>query len=430
MTRTRIRTILSLALALASAGACEVDDADLESSSLIAFSITPASTSVDVLEVDFTGTATLAYVSGEDASIEIFVNGASAYVESFDASADRDLAFAGTLPLSEGDNQIVAHLTYNGDELTQESVVTVADGLQAFTVTPAAATVNVFEVAVTNDVSLGFTSDDEAILEIAVNGDSVYLETIDASASKTSQSNPTLPLSRVGPNDIVATLRYQGNELTQRLSVTVDPAEPAVTFPAWTTAYTQSGTVAVALDPAWTVEEVTFRRDEQPFAPAVELGGGDYQLALENLDIGDNELTVRVVSSNRGHYQEHLFYDVVPNITAVFNCGNPSASMLPDTELLERNNHEARTMVGYFGDPDGGHIFAFLIDFEDDGAPYQTVAQVVSSGRTSLMVDLDITRARCGDAPCTQSYGLALYVDDDPVPLCSNGNFGIIRNLP
>ena len=430
MAYTRTGSMVALALACSAAWGCHVDDADLERSSLISFSMTPAAMAVDVLHVDIDGAATLAYVSEGDATVEVFVNGASAYVESFDARASREITFNATLPLVEGDNEIVALLAYGFDELSQSADVVVADGLQGFSLTAAASAVNVYEVDVTADVSLGFMSDDEATLEISVNGDSVYLESIDASAVKTAQSTPTLPLSRMGPNDIVATLRYQGNELTARVTVTVDPAAPSVVFPAWTTAYAQQGTVAVSIDSEWTVDEVAFSRDNGAYLPATALGGGDYQLALEDLDIGDNALTLRTTSSNRGNVQVHYFHDTVDGIVPVFACNDPSGSMLPDTEMRERNRFERRTMVGYFGDPNGGHTFAFLLDFEDDGAPTQTVSTVLTFARTSLLVEHDIDRADCGGAPCTQTYGLSLFVDDDPVALCSNNSFGIIRRTP
>ncbi len=430
MTYTSLRFVATSALLWSIGFGCQVDDADLETSSLVSFTITPAANEVDVLRVDVSGSATLAYVSAGEATVEIFVNGASAYVESFDAAASRELAFETTLPLTEGTNEIVALLDYGDNQLSQNAVVTVADGLQAFTLTPAATAVNVYEVDVTADVALGFMSDDEATLEIAVNGRAVYLESIDASGSKTAQSKPTLPLSRLGPNDIVATLRYRGNELTERAIVTVDPAAPSVSFPAWTTAHTQQGTVSVSLDAEWTVDAVAFSRDGGEFLPATALGGGDFAVDLVDLDIGDNALTVRVTTSNRGTVQVHEFHDVVADIAPVFACNTPSAAMLPDTELLERNRFERRTMVGYFGDPDGGHTFAFVLSFEDDGIPMQTVGTVLSAARTSLLVEHDIDRADCGDAPCTQSYGLRLLVDDEPVALCSNGSFGLIRRTP
>ncbi len=331
MIRTRFISILGLVFACAVPLGCSVDDADLEGSGLVSFALTPASTSVDVLQVDVTGTAGLAYLSDDDATLEILVNGASAYVESFDASTSRDLAFSATLPLQEGDNDIVARLTYNG------------------------------------------------------------------------------------------------HELAQRVTVLVEPAAPTLAFPSWTTAFTQTGTVTVTLDANWTVDEVAFSVDGGGFAPAADLGAGAYDVALTELDIGDSDLVVRVSSSNRGYSQVHEFQDTIAGVVPVWDCNNPNAAMQPDTELLEQLKVENRTMVGYFGDPDGGHTFTFLIEYDDQGDPFQTVGAVVSPGRTSMMVGLDIDRADCGNNPCTQNYALSLYVDGNPTPVCSNNSFGVIR---
>ncbi len=418
--------ILSLSLVAAFAG-CQIADADLEVSSLVDFSITPSSTDLDQLSVEVTGSATLAYTSEDDAAtLEIYVGGARAYVESFDASASRELDFAADLPLEEGENEIVAHLEYHGEVLTRSVVVDVAEGVQGFTLTAAQAEVDRFEVGLTVDTALGYYSGDAATLEVAVEGQSVYLETIAATDSLAAQLTPTVPLSRVGPNEIVATLRYRGNEWTQRTTVTVAPAAPELTFPTWTTDHEQIGSVTVDLDPAWTIDEVAYSVDDGPFTTAALDSGTSYLIALSDLDIGDNQLVVRVDSSNAGHSQSHFFADTISAIEPVFDCSSP-ASMEPNTTLIANNNYEVRTLRGYFGDPAGGHTVTFVITFVDDnGNTYVNPAATLVYGRTSIDAEFNVNRWRC-DGTCTTDYDLEVLVDGNL--LCSEANFGIIRDF-
>ena len=68
----------------------------------------------------------------------------------------------------------------------------------------------------------------------------------------------------------------------------------------------------------WTIDEVVFSRDDGTLEFATDAGSGDWQLALTNLDIGNNALVVRVTSSNRGNSQVHYFNDTDMRFSSFF----------------------------------------------------------------------------------------------------------------
>lgn len=407
--------------------ACDVSDADLGSSGLASFSLSPSANDVDVLQVEVNGAATLAYTSTDSVDLAISVNGDAAYSESIDASSSLSFDIAAVLPLAEGENEVVAELLYNGHSLQEAFIVTVAEGAQGLILSPAATEVGTFDVDVDVDTTLGFLSEEDATLEVLVNGSVVHSESVDASTDKAYAATVNIPLEREGPNEVIANLRYQGNSLTERATVEVSPAVPTATFPAWSTSFTQSNTVAIAMDAAWNTTEVAFSIDGGEFLPAEDLGSGDYTVALENLDIGDSALTLRVRTENAGHEQVHRFHDVIAGIVPVFDCAQ-SNNMIPTSTLIANNNFEVRSMLGYFGDPDGGHTVTFIIEFIDDnGDQFINPASVLTKGRSSMDVEYNVDRFRCGNSPCSENYDLSLVVDG--VGVCSQNSFGTIRDL-
>jgi len=318
--------------------------------------------------------------------------------------------------------------TCNGNLLTDTDVVTVSEGIASFTLTPSTTAVDVYEVTVTAAGAAGYLSEDRATLVISVNGQQVFDQSFDISASADISASPTIPLSKAGPNEIVATLSYQGNHLTQTATVSVAPATPQLTFPSWTTAFTQSGNATITTATGWSIDDVSFARDSGEFFPASMISAGVYELALANLDIGDNALTVRVQTSNLGHSQTHYFFDTVPGVAPVFDC-NDSSKMSPTSTLIRNNSTETRTMLGYFGDPDGGHTVSFVITFDDDnGDTFVNPSTTLSYGRTSIETDLDVNRFRCNGTGCSnKNYDLDVFVDG--VSLCSKPAYGIILDF-
>jgi hypothetical protein len=150
---------------------------------------------------------------------------------------------------------------------------------------------------------------------------------------------------------------------------------------------------------------------------------------LTELDIGDNALALRVESSNLGHSQTDLFYDTIEGIVLVFDCDSPEDSVLPSEDMIHDNGSEVRTMLGYFGDPAGGHTVTFMFDFVDRwDDDYENVASIVNYGRYSITAEFDVSEARCDatNGDCRVPYGLTVWVDG--VELCSNSHFGDITN--
>jgi hypothetical protein len=102
--------------------------------------------------------------------------------------------------------------------------------------------------------------------------------------------------------------------------------------------------------------------------------------------------------------------------------------MLPNRKLLRDNRTEVRSMIGYFGDPDGGHTLTFVIEFTDEnGDTFVNPAIVLTKGRTSVDVQYNVDQFRCNNNPCTDSYDLSLFVDGQAV--CSQIAFGTIAEL-
>jgi len=88
--------------------------------------LTPDSANVDVFESHLTGSATVGYLSDSPAVLDISVNGANVYSEAFDVSTSAAVALDVTLPLSrEGDNDVVARLTYAGADYAMGATVAV-----------------------------------------------------------------------------------------------------------------------------------------------------------------------------------------------------------------------------------------------------------------------------------------------------------------
>jgi hypothetical protein len=136
---------------------------------------------------------------------------------------------------------------------------------------------------------------------------------------------------------------------------------------------------------------------------------------------------VRVITSNDGHQQLHLFHDVVADVAPVFDCTN-NTNMLPTSDLIRNNRTEVRSMQGYFGDPDGGHTVTFVVRFTDDnGRTFTNPAEVLTYGRSSMDVAFNVERFRCNNNPCNDDYDLSLLVDGQQV--CNQNNYGTIFEL-
>jgi len=214
------------------------------------------------------------------------------------------------------------------------------------------------------------------------------------------------------------------------------PPDPVVTFPTWTADHDQSQVVQVAAPPGWKIDHVEYSVDGGKWTEATPTGTDNgYTVALTNLDIGPNTVALRVESSYRDQSQTDLFYSTTPDIAPVFDCTTPAASMLPSPTLQHDNGTEVRTMVGYFGDPAGGHDVTFTMDFTDgNGNAFQNVGSIVSYGSNAITVSFNVATAWCNTNPggpgngvdCDLPYGLTVSVDG--VQLCTNPTFGVVHN--
>jgi hypothetical protein len=216
-------------------------------------------------------------------------------------------------------------------------------------------------------------------------------------------------------------------------------SDPVVEFPSWSTDHNQSQLVTVTPASGWTIARVEYSVDGTNWlqaAPVTTSAGsapvaGEYTIALSNLDIGDNQLTLRVTSTYRDQTQVSLFYSSISGVAAVFDCNTPAKSMLPEPRLLQGNGTESRTLVGYFGDP-LRHTMTFTINFiSNAGNPYQSVGAISQYGRDAITASFSVNHATCDTGPitnqhdCDVPYGLTALVDGKD--LCANTTFGLIH---
>ena len=209
--------------------------------------------------------------------------------------------------------------------------------------------------------------------------------------------------------------------------------DPVVTFPAWTAASSQSQAVVVVPPEGWTIDRVEYAVDDGEWRQAIPAENDQYVVELVDLDIGRSELALRVESSYRGHSQVDLYYSTIPEVAPSFNCDSPE-SMKPDATLIQQQGTERRTLLGYFGDPDGGHTATFSISFRNlEGEDHTSVGTIINRGFNSMMVEFDVSEGYCSNWPngrneppvdCNTSYGLSLNVDG--VEVCSSSAFGNI----
>lgn len=206
------------------------------------------------------------------------------------------------------------------------------------------------------------------------------------------------------------------------------PTEPTVTFPAWSADHNQTASVKVKPAEGWTIASVEYSIDgvkwskaEGP-APAaagaaVPADGTPYTVTLDNLDIGDSELTLKVTSSYRGQTEVDYFYSEISGVQPVFDCA--AASIAPSADMVRNVDTEQRTLMGYFGQPEGGHTVTASISFVSiNQNAYENVGRIVSQGSDSLTVSFDVREATCdtGNGPnnwhdCDTPYTLTLWVD-------------------
>ena len=300
-----------------------------------------------------------------------------------------------------------------------------------FDITAAADTVSIYEVQLSGSATLAYLSNTGAELSLFVNGNQATALSFDSVSDRSHDIDLSLPLDRSGPNEIVAELSYEGSTLNKTLSVAVTPPAPTIEFGAWdqdyqpTVGLTLSADVTVTPPKLYSVEQVLYSiNGGLSWQQAASSGADNWAVEIDQPDIGDQELSVLVTTANRGH-QIDTQADTSIAVPAIFDCTTPGASMLPSPDMLQDNRTEVRSLLGYFGQPEGGHSVMAVISFtDDDGDPFETAARLLDYSPIALQVEFDVDRARCG-GNCTLNYGLQLWVDG--VLQCAENAFGQIR---
>ena len=170
-----------------------------------------------------------------------------------------------------------------------------------FTLEPSAATTPVYEIQMAGGATLAYDSDLSATLEIAVEGQAVFAKSYEVPEMLEFPIDVALPLLRHGRNDIVATLEYNGGTFTVESAVSVEEPSATVVLPTWTRAKDQTQVVTVTPAAGWTAAGLEYSINGGSFMDAAPADGGGFSVALEDLDIGDNELVLLAHSDNAGH---------------------------------------------------------------------------------------------------------------------------------
>lgn len=418
----------SLLLVFATAS-CSITDADLAATpALTSLTATASTDQLSTRKTTITGDLVLGYTADQLVQIRIF-DGDHPVFASAVAADSLTIPIEATIDLRlPGINELTLEATYNGQVIAEKLLVTVPSALQMFQLTPAATAVNVFSANLSGKIQVGYTSDQVATLEIQVDGATLHQSSLDVSTALDLPFVVAVPLTREGQNEIVGTVSYQGETLTQRLTVDAAMTAPTITLSTFTTTFTPhvelrvTGNVTVVADPAYAIDAVEFSVDSGPFLPAAQQGTGLFRLDIVNPDLGLRDVAVRVITSTDHHQQTTITHNTM-SVAPIFNCATPATSMLPDNDLIRDMRTETRTMIGYFGHP--GHDISFVIraDVPGDG-PYVVASRTANYGSLALSADFFVDRLRCPNAPCTLRYSLEAVVDG--VSLCSNSNFGNI----
>ncbi len=393
-------------------------------------SLIPNSSPPTTLSTRVTGTAALGYTSDLPAQLDIWVEGDLAFTQIFDATASTTVGFDTTVALPHaGDNEIIATLQYGSTTLTDGFTVAVAGAIQDFSLSPASGTVDIYETSVTGSATLGYTSDVPAVLDVMVDGSSVYTQTVDVSSNATPSLSATIPLTHNGDNEVTARLSYDGAVYTDGFTVAVAPPSPVVTFPistGWNEDFTDgvsmvvTDVITVDAQTGWQTDGVSFSTDGGlTWMPAISKGGGDWEVSLLNPTILSQPIVLRVDSSNNGTTHTTYSYDTV-SVDPRFDCGD-SGAMLPSNDLIQDNREEVRTMSGYFSDPNSLHSVNFVISGRFEGDDYTVVGQNMVHGPMFIDTLFRVDRLKCG-GNCQDPYDLEVFVDGQSV--CSRGNYG------
>lgn len=413
--------------------ACAVRDADLDAHPAItALDATASTDQLDVRRTQLTGTISLGYVADQMVQLRVIDNGAVIHSQSIRASA-LELPFDQTVDLvSAGLNELSIEAELNGQLIRRQLVVDVPAALQSFELFPAANAVNVFAVTMTGTIGFGYLSDEPATIEVRVEGAIAVELEISAEESAFAQVSIAVPLAREGSNEVVATIRYAGEERSISDAVDVAMDAPVVTFPVWAQPFTPgvglnaSGNVTVVADNAYAVTLVEYAVDGGAWTPATNAGGNAWSVLITNPDVGSSDVAVRVTTVADGHAKMTEFHSVL-SVPSVFLCAS-TTSMQPNTTLIQNQRLENRVMDGYFGRPDGGHTPAFTITATTPAGQgnetYVIVGRVIERGIVSMTVEYSVDRLQCG-GNCNLPYVLAFLMDGAPV--CSQTAFGNVH---
>lgn len=304
--------------------------------------------------------------------------------------------------------------------------------ITGLTLAPASDTIDVFHARLSGQAEVAFMSDEPAVLEVWVDGALVSQSSLSFADALARPLDVEIPVGE-GPNEVVGTLRYHGEERTERFTITAAMTAPMIMVPTWTTTYTPhvgmevTGRIGVTALAAYSVKSVEVSLDGGSWQPAAEAAAG-WDATLNDPDIGDSDVAVRVTTAVDGHEAFTVVHDVL-HVDPIFACA--STSMLPSPQLIRNVGTEVRTMVGYFGRPDGGHGVAFLLTANSPNLPgnprFTIASQTNTYSTTSMVVSYGIGAFSCdtGATSCDMPYDLQVSVDGVALPACTN--FGVIR---
>lgn len=411
---------------------CVAPDGDLAASpALVGLTLDASTDLLSQRQSAVSGKIELGWLDQKLVDLSILDNGTPVYTTSLEAR-NLVLPFDAVVDLlSGGPNALTAQANYAGQTITASAVVEVPGALQAVDLT-AEALVGAAEVTVTGGADLGFVSDQPVSVLLTVDGLVAVSRSLDATTTRVDFSEPVV-LPSAGPHVIEARVSYEGAMLAQSTVVVVEPPDPAVTLPSWTTAFTPgvemraSGSLDVSPPAPWAVAGVRASTDGGMTWWELTPGAGTtWDVAVINPDVVSQPVRFAVDTVHHGVVHTTIWDDDLA-VDPVFDCNDPGA-MSPTTEMIANHNTEVRSMLGYFGDPDGPHAFTFTIDVSVPGdGPYTINSVIRQRGRFSIDAEYNVDQLdNCGFDGCTIDYDLTASMDGNV--WCAETNYGVIRD--
>jgi hypothetical protein len=424
-----MKNILIILLLSVFTSSCQVTDGDLlKTQPLLSLEAQASTDSLTLKKTTVSGTIGIGYTSDSSVGIRILDNGVELFNGNILAQA-LEIPFSEEIILTdEGNNDLIVEVNYGDKILSKKIEVIVASSVVDLVVSASETDLHRFTTVISGQIDLGYESQLPVLVTILDNGVEIFKESMDASGLSL-DFQKEIHLLYDGQNSLVVEASRNKSAISREILVNTALLKSDVAFGSWQQQFVEgvgliaSGSITVTHDPSYIIDYVEFSHKENEWHSAASQGAGVFDLELQNPDIGNRKVFVRVGLSLGTHTVETI-HETMVTVDPVFDCtDNPSSLMLPETDLISDQSYENRTMVGYFGDPDAHHSVEFVLSANVPGdGTYYVVGQPLVTGFSSINTQFYVSRLRCQNDPCSMTYNLDLYIDG--AYICSRANFG------